>query len=877
MKNGLKVFGFIALVAVIFFSAACSSGTDISDKPDDGKPDGGAEVSTGTYKATKSSVAYTFNVSSKPDKAVHAVGDAYTLIVNKGGTEKTSSGKVADVSGSNISVQPKYKDAPLFTVTVSGTSITKINGTITFDDGSTEQGLTFTSGGGGGGGGGGGSGGTNTGGTTNTGGATAVKYYMDISKNAEWDYLAFAQDGSSMVFNVDKSTGKPTLLYLKPEKNSDAGYTFLFKGNGMPDIMIYNDHIFYFDNFSGYNYEMAVITPNGRSVQGRSVKQEGTTSFFLGGHWVTLTTDMFVEELTAYKANNQGKYWTLDDLTGSLDIFGTVLGLATCAATPFVPGAIPGCFITILSTVTSKAVEIAFEGTTNDVFQIVINALNCATADVAGCASTVAGIADLASTLSKRDLANLKAKMPQIEAAMVAIAEKNYKPKVDVTGVALNKGAITLAKGDYARLNATTSPPNATMQVKYWNSSNPGVATVNHDGYVSAKSPGTATITVETYDGKKTASCTVTVTPAVITSVSLNKSELFLIAGDEEELHATVVPSYAASDTVWVSSNPSVAAVSNGLVTALKVGTATITATNGNKTAACEVNVSYSVGIEMVRVEGGSFQMGKELGTSTFGNVGWDDFPVYGVTLSSFYIGKYEVTQEQWYKVMGSLTPESGSGEGDNYPIQHVNLLDALMFCNMLSVKEGLSPAYSIEGITETALWGPVPTSQPSLWSVGANKWCKYAIVPGSNGYRLPTEAQWEYAAKGGNTPGNFTYAGSNNADEVAWHYGNSGGKVHEVGKKLPNSLGLYDMSGNVAELCWGYYGYPYVKDQIDPDPMLLFRTTSFVYRGGSWSSDPTSYYLGKIRLVDPNGYGASGNMWVRANVIGFRVVRPAE
>jgi len=272
----------------------------------------------------------------------------------------------------------------------------------------------------------------------------------------------------------------------------------------------------------------------------------------------------------------------------------------------------------------------------------------------------------------------------------------------------------------------------------------------------------------------------------------------------------------------------------------------------GNPFAGSEID------IEMIYVPGGGFQMGNPNAPSNS-----SERPAHTVTLTGFYMGKYEVTQGQYKAVMGKL-PEniSYSGKGDNYPMSHIRWNDALVFCNKLSMMKGLTPAYRISGSTNPSTWGDPPTS---AYDSSYLAWNAVEIVSGSTGYRLPTEAQWEYAAKGGNgSPGNYTYAGSNNADDVAWYASNSGYTTHPVGTKAPNGLGLYDMSGNESEFCWDWFGaYP---SEAQTDPMGPSSGSYRVTRGGSVTSTSAE----GVRCVS-----RSNQMPHLQYDIGFRLARP--
>ncbi len=206
------------------------------------------------------------------------------------------------------------------------------------------------------------------------------------------------------------------------------------------------------------------------------------------------------------------------------------------------------------------------------------------------------------------------------------------------------------------------------------------------------------------------------------------------------------------------------------------------------------------------------------------------------ITISDMYVCDHEVTQAEYEKYCkyGSKSPSSSYGVGDNYPAYYVNWYDAVVYCNLRSIDEGLTPAYKIGEETDPTKWSGIvgdttngycgPSSSNSTWN--ALTYDKEA-----DGYRLPTEAEWEYIAREEGTS-TTTYSGSDTVDEVAWYDNNSSNKTHEVKGKKANSLGIYDMSGNVWEWCYDWYYSILSSSTADTGASSgSYR----VLRGGSW------------------------------------------
>ena len=261
---------------------------------------------------------------------------------------------------------------------------------------------------------------------------------------------------------------------------------------------------------------------------------------------------------------------------------------------------------------------------------------------------------------------------------------------------------------------------------------------------------------------------------------------------------------------------------------------------------------------ELIIVEGDTYSRGDEIGDLWEGTR-----PVHQVTLSDFMISPNLITQAEWERYMPS--ENYTHGEGGRYPAYNVSWYSILKYCNLRSIYEGFTPVYSIAGSTDPADWGYVPETDNDSWTDVFSDWS-------AEGYRLPTDAEWEYAARGGKFHSDgFLYSGSNDPNDVAWYDGNSGSSgssdygAKPVGSKLSNQLGIYDMSGNLWEYCWDRW-HTYQDEHLTDPRGPVSPGTSRVIRGGCWAHGVFN------TRVAYRGMGFT--LYTKYYFIGFRVVR---
>ncbi|WP_295959597.1 SUMF1/EgtB/PvdO family nonheme iron enzyme [uncultured Alistipes sp.] len=465
-----------------------------------------------------------------------------------------------------------------------------------------------------------------------------------------------------------------------------------------------------------------------------------------------------------------------------------------------------------------------------------------------------------------------------------ASCSKDDPAPIAVGGITLDKTQLTLNPTQSKTLTATVTPEDAADKTVTWSSSDTQVATVNDSGKVTAVAVGSATVTAKA--GGMSATCAVTVAPVEVDNVTLDKTELTLNPTQSKTLTAIVTPEDATDKTVtWSSSNTKIATVDDsGKVTAAGRGSATITAKAGGMSAFCTVTVAWPM--ETVLIPRGTFVMGSPENEPNRRS----NEPQHQVTLTKdFYMGKYEVTNAQFAKFLNDVgIGESREGEV-TYKDKGETVTESRRFLRPSNETGNTDMGLHFEG----GRWVPVAgcDNHPVIFVswFGATAYAAWA------GGSLPTEAQWEYACRGGQTESlpfgisngrqlvggmaNFMatkpYDMADNGEFEAPDSPDFLGKTAKIGSySYPNGYGLYDMHGNVTEWCSDWYDDFYGLGQdmnistSVTDPEGPATGEQRIMRGGHWENAGQFCRTALRDRQAPNNNSA---------IRGFRVIFPAE
>jgi formylglycine-generating enzyme required for sulfatase activity len=261
-----------------------------------------------------------------------------------------------------------------------------------------------------------------------------------------------------------------------------------------------------------------------------------------------------------------------------------------------------------------------------------------------------------------------------------------------------------------------------------------------------------------------------------------------------------------------------------------------------NRPAVSPEIITTETGFEMVLIPAGSFPMGSEAGEP-------DEAPVHEVWVDAFMMDRYEVTQEQFTKLAAGnayLARDPSHFKGPRRPVEMVSWPDAALLCNERSRAEGLEPCYD---------------EQTGVCNFDAG------------GYRLPTEADWEYACRAGSRTSYYFGPDPRQLGRYAWYKPNAAGTTQPVGQKEPNAWGLFDMLGNVAEWCNDVYDADYYRDRPTKNPRGPAEGDKYILRGGAWNSSAEAS-RSAFRVGEDPGFE---DACFARDAIGFRCVRRAE